>query len=283
MRSRSLSESVSSRSGRSAPQTLKPIDLGLPPRKKAAQTTSLGGVTSEASGTSLPKHRSATSSHDSTTQATPSSNSLQEDTGRSYSGAVPLEGKDSAQSGGVFEALKMHESEGDFARHVRGTSTPIDMSPSVSQNQAQSDTGRQSDGAERGVVRGNADFYDMTSEEILQYRGESVTGTVIATEYLERGGYHEDGGMATEYLDDGGVATRYREDRGVATEYLEHGDVPTEYIDNEGVATEYQGQATAELNDEDIDESLTERAQLKRADAIESEESKEGGGLCETS
>lgn len=252
LRSRSLSESVSSHSGRSAPavsKPLMPIDFGpAPPRKKETQPSSLGGV---AGKSSLSKHRSATSSHDSTAQATSNSISLQEDVGNAHSGK---EGEDlaaAARSKGLFEALKMHESEGDFARHVRGTSTPIEVSQSqsysdnsglqrqreegeggavggvasdvsVSVIQSYSDNTLQ-DGEEGGAVGGVA---YLTSEEILQHRGEAVA--------------------AAEYVDDGGVAT-------------------------------------TELDDEDIDESVAERATLKRADAMESEESREGGGLCETS
>lgn len=202
-RSRSLSESVSSssRSARSAQvvsKPLKPEDLG--PRKKGQRSSPLGK-----DNRNVASPHQDTAHQDTTNQAT-SYVSSRGDDDRTYTGSPRLAVE------GMFEA-RTRESEGDFARNVRGTSTPIDVSPSLTPSQVHSYSEQQRDegGAEaRGYV------YSLTSEEILRQR---------------------------EGLELGGVA---------------------------GVGHGGEG------------ESMARRSPRHEA-AIESEESREDGGLCETS
>lgn len=218
--------SSSSRSARSAvpvvSRPLKPLDSGL--------SKNTGSTVSPLSDDSRGAQR------DTTAQAT---SYLQADVGVAYSGRPHPTGGLTGGTQSDFELLK--ESEGDFARHVRGTSTPNDVSLTVTPSQSQSEEG----GVVNDRAAGRHLFGMLTSEEIL-VRRESAGAP---SGYLVEGGGAE--GLIPGYLADGG-------EEGVA--YFTGGD--------EGSMQQRRGS----LRREDAVE-----------DAIESEESKEGGGLCGTS
>lgn len=103
-----------------------------------------------------------------------------------------------------FEVLKVQESEGDFARHVRGTSTPIDV------------TVNQSHSSDEEATEGSL-FGAMASEEIL-VRRESAGAT--------SGG--EVAGSMPKYLPEEGVAQRgsLRREHAIESEENKEGGGP---------------------------------------------------------